>query len=360
MDYRNCRGNAGQPGLKMKILVDIVHPADVLFFLNPIRKWQRAGHTVQVVSRCKDVTAGLLDAFSVEHRVISKAGTNLVSLGLELVRRDLVLLGVARQFRPDVMCGFGAVSISHVGKILGIPTVSFYDTERAPLQHRATLPFISHLHVPQSYDGPIARNRTSRFPGTKDLSYLHPDNFTPDRDLALAAGLAVGAPNFFIRLVGWQANHDLGHAGWKPDTTRKFVRYLSEQGRVHISSELSLPDELEEYRYRGRVEHVHHLLAHCTCYIGESATMAGEAVLLGVPSVYAADDRRCYTDELAARELLWKVPVVDFPSLCRAVGEAGALDRTVLARRLQAYMADKVNLAEYVVDAVLQQLARTG
>ncbi len=344
----------------MKILVDIVHPADVLFFLNPIRKWQRAGHAVQVVSRCKDVTTGLLDAFGVEHRIISTAGTNLVSLGLELVRRDLALLQLARQFKPDVMCGFGAVAISHVGKVLGIPAVSFYDTERAPLQHRATLPFISHLHVPQSYDGPIAHNRTSRFPGTKDFSYLHPDNFTPDRNLALAAGLLGGAPNFFIRLVGWQANHDLGHAGWNTDTTRKFVRYLSEQGRVHISSELSLPDELEEYRYRGPVEQVHHLLACCACYIGESATMAGEAVLLGVPAVYAAADRRCYTDELAARGLLWKVPRVDFPSLCRAVGEAGALDKTVLARRLLSYMEDKVNLADYVVDAVLQQLARTG
>jgi len=344
----------------MKILVDIVHPADVLFFLNPIRKWRRAGHEVQVVSRRKDVTADLLDAFGVEHRIISSAGTNLAALALELVRRDLALLHVAREFRPDVMCGFGAVAISHVGKILGIPTVSFYDTERAPLQHRVTLPLVSHLHVPQSYDGPVARNRTSRFPGTKDFSYLHPDNFTPDRDLALGAGLVEGSPNFFVRLVGWQANHDLGHTGWHTDTIKEFARHLSEQGRVHISSELSLPDVLDEYRYRGRVEHVHHLLAHCACYVGESATMAGEAVLLGVPAVYAADDRRCYTDELAARELLWKLPVVDFPSLCGAVGEAGALDRTVLARRLLAYMEDKVNLADYVVTAVLQQVARTG
>jgi predicted glycosyltransferase len=247
-----------------------------------------------------------------------------------------------------------------VGKILGIPTVSFYDTERAPLQHRATLPFISHLHVPDSYDGPIAHNRTSRFPGTKDFSYLHPDNFTPDRNLALAAGLVEGAPNYFIRLVGWQANHDLGHAGWNSDTTRKFVRYLSEQGRVHISSERPLPEELEEYRYSGRVEQVHHLLSYCTCYIGESATMAGEAVLLGVPAVYATDDRRCYTDELAALGLLWKVPRVDYLSLCKAVGDAGALDRASLARRRLAYMEGKINLADYVVEAVLRQPGPIG
>ena len=91
----------------MRILVDIVHPADVLFFLHPIRRWQEGGHTVCVVSRRKDVTEGLLGAFGIEHQCISTAGSNLFAHGLELVRRDLALLGVARRFRPEVMCGFG-------------------------------------------------------------------------------------------------------------------------------------------------------------------------------------------------------------------------------------------------------------
>ena len=340
----------------MKILVDIVHPADVLFFLNPIRRWQQGGHWVSVVSRRKDVTEQLLEAFAVEHRTISNAGTGLFSLGVELLRRDIALLGFARQFRPDVMVGFGGVAISHVGKLMGVPSVSFYDTERAPLQHRLTLPLISHLHVPASYDGPVARNRTSRFPGTKDFSYLHPDNFSPDRSIAVAAGLATGCPNYFIRLVGWQANHDIGYAGWSVATLVRFVDHLGARGRVHISSELPLTAALDQYRYRGRVEHVHHLLAYCAAYIGESATMAGEAALLGVPPVYAADDRRCYTDELAAQGLLWKVPRVEYPALCDAVHAAEALDEALWSRRLSAYMAGKINLADYVVQAVLGQV----
>ena len=84
--------------------------------------------------------------------------------------------------------------------------------------------------------------------------------------------------------------------------------------------------------------------------------MAGEAVLLGVPPVYAADDRRCYTDELAAQGLLWKVPRVEYPALCAALHEAEALDRELWSRRLSAYMAGKINLADYVVQAVLGQV----
>ena len=339
----------------MKILVDIVHPADVLFFLNPVRRWRRSGHEVCVASRHKDVTEKLLDAFAVEHKVISSAGTNLWSLGVELFRRDIALLGLAKLFGPDVMVGFGGVAISHVGKLLGIPSVSFYDTERAPLQHRLTLPFISHLHVPESYDGPVARGRTSRFPGTKDLSYLHPDNFTPDRALALASGLADNSRNYFIRLVGWQANHDIGHGGWDTDTLERFINYLGERGRVHISSELPLPAALAQYRYRGPVEHIHHLLASCDCYIGESATMAGEAVLLGVPAIYATHDRRCYTDELAGKGLVWTVPRVDSQSLTAALGEVEAVGRREFMARLEVYLADKINLSDYVVDAVIKQ-----
>jgi predicted glycosyltransferase len=339
----------------MNILVDIVHPADVLFFLHPIKQWRQAGHSICVASRQKDVTEGLLNAFGIEHRRISSAGGNLFSLGIELARRDLALLRLARRFKPDVMCGFGGVAISHVGKLIGIPSVSFYDTERAPLQHRLTLPFISHLHIPESYDGPVAVDRTSRFPGTKDFSYLHPENFTPDMAVAIRAGLAPAIPNYFVRLVGWQANHDVGLAGWSLDTLHRFVAHLGERGRVHISSELPLPATLHNYQYSGAVNEVHHLLAQCQCYIGESATMAGEAVLLGVPAVYATGDRRCYTDALAREKLLWKIPQVDYHSLCGAVTEIEAMDHSEWSRRLASYMQGKINLADYVFEAVIRE-----
>ena len=343
----------------MRVLLDIVHPADVLFFLNPIRRLQQAGHPVCIASRHKDVTTALLDAFELDHQVLSRAGGGIAALALELVRRDVALLRLARGFRPDVMCGFGGVAIAHVGKLLGIPSVSFYDTERAPLQHRLTLPFISHLYVPQSYAGPIARGRTTRFAGTKDCSYFHPQNFSPDRELALSAGLAPGSSNFFLRLVSWQANHDLGYRSWHPATLRQLVRSLATRGRVHVSSETPLPADLQDCAYRGPVHAVHHLLAHCDCYIGESATMAGETVLLGVPAIYATGDRRCYTDDLAARQLLWKVPDVSVDTVRRALADIDTLPAAKWRQRVADYRRGVPNLAEYVVETLCQH-ARDG
>jgi uncharacterized protein len=338
----------------MKILVDIVHPADVLFFLNPVREWVQGGHDVQIASRRKDVTERLLDAFALEHRVISTAGKTLPGLALELVTRDFALLNLARRFRPDVMCGFGGVAIAHVGKLIGRPAISFYDTERAPLQNRASLPFISHLYVPESYDGPIAKGRTTRFPGTKDASYLHPDNFTADREVALAAGLAPASPNYFLRLVNWQANHDVGREGWTEATLSALVADLATRGKVHLSSERALPAALQPHLYSGAVHEVHHLLGYCECYIGESATMSGEAVMLGVPAIYAAADRRCYTDYLAAQQLLWRVPQVEAKSLCDTVQAVQSLPPQEWQRRIDHYREHSPNLADYIVAAVLE------
>jgi len=338
----------------MNILVDIVHPADVLFFINPIRKLQQRGHRVCIASRDKDVTLALLDAFEVEHQSISRAGSGIIGLGLELIKRDMALFGLAKYFRPDVMCGFGGIAISHVGKLTGVPSLSFYDTERAPLQHKLTLPLISHMYVPESYDGPMASNRTTRFPGTKDFSYLHPQNFTPDKAIAQAAGLDPESGNIFIRLVGWTANHDFGYRGWNEETLRKLIRHLSGYARVHISSEIDLPGDLSNYAYRGPVQSVHHLLAHCDCFIGESATMASEAILLGVPAIYATNDSRCYTDELAAKGLVWKVSEVGFDALRLAIEDIARLETKEWQSRVDDYLHGKPNLADYVVDAVLQ------
>lgn len=338
----------------MNILIDIVHPADVLFFLNPIRILQSQGHSVCVASRTKDVTMTLLDAFEIEHRALSTAGRGVVSLAVELLKRDLALFKLAREFKPDVMCGFGGVAISHVGKIQGVPSLSFYDTERAPLQHMLTLPFISHMYVPKSYDGPIAKNRTTRFPGTKDFSYLHPDNFSPNQSIAMDLGLDPNRRNVFVRLVGWTANHDIGHKGWSMDTLRQLVADLNDSTALHISSELPLPNDLQSHEYRGPVHLVHHLLACCDTYIGESATMAGEAVLLGVPAIYATDDRRCYTDDLAAQGLVWKVLQTSPANLREAIDETCGLDRLIWQQRISSYLEGKPNLANYVVEQILK------
>jgi predicted glycosyltransferase len=66
---------------------------------------------------------------------------------------------------------------------------------------------------------------------------------------------------------------------------------------VLISSEQPLGAEFAPYLYRGNPAALHDVLAHCRLCLGESATLASEASVLGVPSIYAAHTGRGYTDE---------------------------------------------------------------
>lgn len=292
----------------MRVLFDIVHPADVLFFKRPIEALKQRGDAVLILSRHKDVTCILLDEFGFAHHPATRAGNGTLGLAMEFLLRDWSVLRAARTFRPDVMIGFGGVAISHVGRLLSIPAVSFYDSENATLQNRLTWPFISRLYVPDSYQGPVPHGRTTRIPGIKELSYLHPSAFKPDRAVAMRLGLSPDADNFFVRVVEWRANHDLGKTGWTQDTLSKVIERLSALGRVHLSTETPLGADFAPYLVKGPKTSVHHLIAFCRLLVGESATMASEAAILGVPGIYAGVDFPGYVKSLENAELIVNIP----------------------------------------------------
>ena len=337
----------------MRILVDIVHPADVLFFRHPLERLMAQGAQIRIASREKDVACSLLDDFGLPHEVASRAGSGTFGLARELLVRDAKVLRMARRFRPDVMVGFGGVAIAHVGKLTGIPSVSFYAADTASLQTRLTWPFITRLYVPEPYAGPVPEGRTTRFPGVKELSYFHPKNFRADPEIARRNGWDDTRDNFFLRTVGWGANHDLGKSGWSDEDLAALVEALSQRGRVHISSERALPAQLEPYLYRGERSALHHVVAQCRLYVGESATMAHEAAFLGVPAIYDGADHPGTTRELAAHGLLTGLRQPGIGPLMAAVSEMASEEKRIevgLAR--DAYIADRPNLAGYIADAI--------
>ncbi len=336
----------------MRVIVEIVHPANVLFFLRPIRVLLTRGDEVLILSRHKDVAPALLDSFGLPHRPVSSAGRGLAGLAYELVKRDLRILREARRFRPHVMIGYGGVAISHVGRILRIPAISFYDTEQAVLQTRLTWPFITHLYVPEAYHGKGPHKRMTRVPGCKDLSYFNPAAFRPDKAAAIRSGYSPDQDNFLIRVVSWRANHDIGKAGWSQMALAGLVRYLAARGKVHISTERSIPPELAPFQYSGRPTDIHHLLAHCRLYVGESPTMACEAAVLGTPSVYASDDVLGYVGELSAAGLITKLPAVDLQPMLDVVGELLAEPAQRFREAREAWLSNKPDWAEVVVKAI--------
>lgn len=289
----------------MRILVEILHPAHVHFFRHAIGHWQARGDEVSVLSREKDVAIQLLDAYGIQHTSLSRLGPAKWQLAIEMLVRDARMLRHCLFQRPDVLVGIMGVTIAQVGKLIGRPAIVFYDTENATLTNRFVYPLAHSVCTPECYQGPVW-GRHVTYPGYHELAYLHPSRFTPDASVVKRRGIDPDSAYFLLRFVSWQASHDVGETGFDRRAQRRLIEVLKQHGRVLISSEQPLPPDLEEYRFSAPAHEMHHFLAHAKLLVGESATMASEAAVLGVPAVYIADTGRGYTDEQQQRYQLVK------------------------------------------------------
>lgn len=284
----------------MNILVEILHPAHVHFFKHAIGIWQKRGDHVLVLSREKDCANELLCAYQIPFTSISAIRSQKSGLILEMLERNWRMWRAARAFKPDVLTGIMGVTIAQVSALIRKPAVVFYDTENATLTNRFVYPLAHSVCTPDCYQGPV-KGRHVTYPGYHELAYLHPNRFTPDPERVAAHGVAPDEAFFIVRLVSWQASHDVGEQGLESDWIQRLIARLRPHGRVLISSEKPLPDDLAPYGFRCPPEEMHHFLAHAQLVIGESATMASEAAVLGTPAFFISDTGRGYTDEEESR-----------------------------------------------------------
>jgi hypothetical protein len=286
----------------MRILIDISHPAHAHFFKNAITDMKKRGHVVKIASRIKDINIDLLNAMGIEHQPLSAApvSKSIVAFSTELIVHCYRLFRLARRFKPDIMLQIAGTFIAPVGKLLRIPTIGFYDTEFARLSNAISYPLLSYICTPQCYQGDIGGHHV-RYPGYHELAYLHPDVFSPDESILREYGISKDEKYFIVRFVGWNALHDYSEKGFNIDSKHNLVEKLANYGRVIITSEESLPRDLEKYRSKIPIDKIHDVMAFASLVIGESATMASEAAVLGVPAIFISTTGRGYTDEQEKR-----------------------------------------------------------
>jgi predicted glycosyltransferase len=283
----------------MRILVDITHPMHVHFFRHAIDRWRAADHEVRITSRDKDVTLTLLDEFSLAHTQIGKhARRGIAGLGIELIERAWGLGRVVRNFRPHVAVAEAGTFVVYGCLPYRVPVVVFSDTEHADVSNTITYPLAKAVITPRAYQKSVGAKHI-RYNGYQQLAYTHPNVFTPDPAALAAEGLAPDEPFSIVRLVSWQASHDVGDYGVK--NLREVIATLADYGRVILSSESTLPPDLRQYALRSPLKNMLHLQAFARLFLGESATMASECAMLGTPAIFLSTSRRGYIDELQDR-----------------------------------------------------------
>jgi predicted glycosyltransferase len=333
----------------MRILIDILHPAHVHFFRNFHAEMKDRGHQLCITARDKDRSVELLQAFGLPYQQISRQKSG-AGLAVEMAGRTTRLMKIMRSFRPDVMTGIMGPSIALAGAVRRVPAVVFYDTEFAVQTNRIVYPLAHSVCTPDSYQGKVP-GRHAQYAGYHELAYLHPNRFQPDPAVLGDFGIRPGEPYSILRFVSWQAVHDRRERGLSDKQKLNLIEVLQRRGRVLISSESPLDGHLADLAVPGRVEQIHHLIAHARLVVGESATMSSEAAVLGVPAVFIATTGRGYTDDEERRYGLVRHFTEDqYDMALSAIEEILAEPAATWQKARQRLLEEKIDVTAWMID----------
>jgi predicted glycosyltransferase len=288
----------------MKAIFEIAHPAHVHLFKNTMWNLQDCGWQLKIVVRPREITLYLLNAYGFGYEKLNY-DKGLLRKVCGIFPNDAKYLKIARNFSPDLFVGTISPYSAQVSALLRKPYIAFDDTnpQKSDLVYMAsyflTLPFTDVMCTPSNYTFPVRLNTKKhlRYRGYHELAYLHPEYFKPDPGVLKQLNLSEKDNFIILRFASLDAIHDIGQRGFRNvKEILEFVQILQSHCKILITSEINIPG-LEKYKIKLPAEKIHHLLAFATAYVGEGATMASEAGVLGVPWVFIYSKRLCYLDD---------------------------------------------------------------
>lgn len=344
----------------MRILIDINHPKDINVFRNPIGIFEKEGHKVKIVAANKENVLEILEAYGFEYST-KKHYKGILNKAIGMLKNDYIIYKISKDFNPDIFTSFGSPYAAQASKLFGKKHISFSDTDTNIKTLNqfviTTLPFSEVDYVPSCHK----RDRGSKqkkFNGYYELAYLSPKYFQPDPKILDKLKLPQDRRYILLRLSALNAHHDIGAHGFdfkNERETLEYIQVLESYGSVYISSEIKLGSVLEKYKLNIDPKDFHSFLSFCSLYIGEGASIACEAAILGVPSIYVSNTRRGYLDELEEKyDLAYTIS-----------DNKVALDKAIFLlkkdnlkeewrSKKEKMLKEKIDVVEFIVDKIEQ------
>ena len=340
----------------MLIAFDIIHPAHVHFFAPTIKELITRGDSTKVFSRHKELVCELLNDYGIVHKTLSTSRTGVGGLFFEMLVHQGRLLKEIIWNKPDVIAALGGPLCTHISKLRRCPVAIFTDTHIAKMQNLITLPFASRIFIPDCYPGPFYRmeNKFEKYPGYHELAYLHPKRFTPDIMIRKRLGVQEDESFSIVRFTAWKSSHDFSADGLNQSQKKEIVNKLLNYGKVFISSESPLDNDLLQYQYPLPGSTMHDALAFASMVVGESATMVSEAVVLGTPGIFISPIPRCYTDEQESKYDLARTIIPDqFDDILTKIDQWNEPEETKnFSLKHKQLLEDKIDVTDYIINVL--------
>jgi len=262
----------------MRFIFDLGHPAHFHLFKNPISALKESGHKVEIIARRKDCLGALLERVGWSYRAVGRRGQGLVSLGWQNFGALRIAVSMAHREKADFIVGTSIVA-GPAGRLTGATSVVFNedDAKTVPIFAKLTYPVAHYVVTPDCLKFEEHGKKHITHPSYHELAYLHPKNFSPDREILKKYGLE--EKRYVIaRFSALRAHHDIGARGISKDLWEKIERLLDGYEVVKSIEKEGGAHKIEPWD-------MHHILALAKMIISDSQTMTVEGSVLGIPSV---------------------------------------------------------------------------
>lgn len=268
----------------MHYLFELNHPKHFHQFKNIFRLINGNRDTFGVIARDKDVLLILLRENNIPFSIFGKRGNNIFSKLFNVPKILYDYVKIVKRRKPNVIISKASPYALMISKIFNIPTVITPDSETVYLTNKFVAPK-SNLIITQDTFINNYGKKHKKIHGFFETTYLHPIYFLPDKNEISEENLKTEENYFVLRFIGWDANHDINQFGFSTIQKIELVRFLEKYGRVIITTEKNIPEELKKFMMKISPSKMHHLLSFAKLYVGDSQSMATEAAILGTPSI---------------------------------------------------------------------------
>lgn len=289
------------------VVIDILHYPHLNFYKNAIKILKDKDINVDVILRPR---GNLISIFQKEC-----PGVSFVSIGkhrrtifgkvFDLIERDRALFNYIKKIKSDVGTAAGSINLAHAYFFLRKPSIIFVDDIENKLPNYLVKPFATKFVVP-IYASELGKN-VLKYNGFKELAYLHPNHFKPNKE-ALEQYNLNPYEYVFIREV---SNASLNYRNLEMGRLSKILNYLKE---MNLKILLSIEDKtlinlFEDYCIilKEPVEDIHSLLHYAILTISSGDSMARESCLVGTPAIYTGGRDMAINNELIERSCMFKV-----------------------------------------------------
>ena len=349
----------------MKAMICFTHPAWVHQFHHILWRMQKRGDQVTAFVAEKDGNSLLCQRYGIPYTLCAKStGKNPVEKAFLFLKLSVQFSVAALRFKPDILIGRAAPMLAVASWVSGKPHLVYEDTEVSKFALRICKRLSTKILTPRTFLTDLGP-RQERLDTYKELFYLHPSVFTPDKQVLRDVGFNPDEDYILVRFVAWNASHDIGKHGLDDAGKIALVRRLEAYGRVYVSAEGDVPAELRPNLLQTPYELVHHVLAFARLVYSEGATMASEAAGLGTHALYVNTIVSGSTREQQDRFHLLCCCNDDGPARYeKATAQAVQWLETPNLRQLghekqQKLLAEKVDINSYYM-AEMDRLAQVG